>query len=203
MAMNPNPSGSLEDQVGELRSRLLRLERALQARGIVVEPAAPASVEALISTSAPAATSPAAPSVGVPQPPQAWPAQPPVTPPAFGTFDKAAREDTRSLESRIGSQWFNRVGILAMLIGVAWFLKLAFDNHWIGPLGRVFHRISRRCGAHRLVRAFRKARIYSLCLFPQSRRKRHALPLVVGSLFGLLSDAGRRRFRCDDLGHRV
>jgi uncharacterized membrane protein len=45
--------------------------------------------------------------------------------------------DARSLESRIGSQWFNRVGILAMLIGVAWFLKLAFDNHWIGPLGRV------------------------------------------------------------------
>src|SRR6185312_7037506 len=42
-----------------------------------------------------------------------------------------------SLESRIGSQWFNRVGILAVLIGVAWFLKLAFDNHWIGPLGRV------------------------------------------------------------------
>jgi uncharacterized membrane protein len=45
--------------------------------------------------------------------------------------------DTRSLESRIGSQWFNRVGILAMLIGVAWFLKFAFDNHWIGPLGRI------------------------------------------------------------------
>jgi uncharacterized membrane protein len=45
--------------------------------------------------------------------------------------------DNRSLESRIGSQWFNRVGILAVLIAVAWFLKLAFDNHWIGPLGRV------------------------------------------------------------------
>ena len=24
-----------------------------------------------------------------------------------------------------------------MLIAVAWFLKYAFDNHWIGPLGRV------------------------------------------------------------------
>ena len=35
------------------------------------------------------------------------------------------------------SQWFNRVGILAVLIGMAWFLKLAIDNHWIGPLGRV------------------------------------------------------------------
>jgi uncharacterized membrane protein len=143
MAMNPNLSGSLEDQVGELRSRLLRLEQVLQARGIVVEaeapmPAAPASVEASISTSAPAVTSPAIPSAGVLQPQQGWPAQTPVPPPAFRTFDKAAREDTRSLESRIGSQWFNRVGILAMLIGVAWFLKLAFDNHWIGPLGRVF-----------------------------------------------------------------
>jgi uncharacterized membrane protein len=29
------------------------------------------------------------------------------------------------------------VGILAVLIGVAWFLKLAFDNHWIGPMGRI------------------------------------------------------------------
>ena len=42
-----------------------------------------------------------------------------------------------SLESRIGSQWFNRIGILAVLIGMAWFLKFAIDNHWIGPLGRV------------------------------------------------------------------
>lgn len=45
--------------------------------------------------------------------------------------------DAESLESRVGSQWFNRIGILAVLIGVALFLKLAFDNHWIGPLGRV------------------------------------------------------------------
>jgi len=29
------------------------------------------------------------------------------------------------------------VGILAVLIGMAWFLKFAIDNHWIGPLGRV------------------------------------------------------------------
>ena len=47
-----------------------------------------------------------------------------------------AREQ-RSLESRVGSQWFNRIGIVAMLIGVAWFLKFAFDNHWVGPAGRI------------------------------------------------------------------
>ncbi len=53
----------------------------------------------------------------------------------------AAAEDERSLENRIGSQWFNRIGILAVLIAMAWFLKLAVDNHWIGrwigPSGRV------------------------------------------------------------------
>ena len=57
--------------------------------------------------------------------------------PAFRTLHEAGSQDSQSLESRIGSQWFNRIGILAVLIGVAWFLKLAFDNHWIGPLGRV------------------------------------------------------------------
>jgi uncharacterized membrane protein len=57
--------------------------------------------------------------------------------PSFQSLDSGRSDDARTLESRIGSQWFNRIGILAMLIGVAWFLKMAFDNHWIGPLGRV------------------------------------------------------------------
>lgn len=64
-------------------------------------------------------------------------------PPRFFTFAQTEEggspsSDSPSLESRIGSQWFNRIGILAVLIGVAWFLKLAFDNHWIGPTGRIF-----------------------------------------------------------------
>ena len=46
-------------------------------------------------------------------------------------------KQNRSLESRIGSQLFNRVGIIAVLVGVAWFLKFAIDNQWIGPLSRV------------------------------------------------------------------
>jgi uncharacterized membrane protein len=41
------------------------------------------------------------------------------------------------LESRIGSHWLNRIGISAVLIGVSYFLKFAFDNNWIGPTGRV------------------------------------------------------------------
>jgi len=42
-----------------------------------------------------------------------------------------------SLERRIGSQWLNRVGVVAVLVGVSYFLKLAFDNGWIGPGLRV------------------------------------------------------------------
>jgi uncharacterized membrane protein len=42
-----------------------------------------------------------------------------------------------SLESRIGSQILNRVGILAVLAGASWFLKLAIDRGWIGPWPRV------------------------------------------------------------------
>ena len=57
--------------------------------------------------------------------------------PRFQTLEPVAVRDDASLESRIGSQWFNRIGILAVLIAAAWFLKLAIDNHWIGPLGRV------------------------------------------------------------------
>ena len=40
-------------------------------------------------------------------------------------------------EQIIGGNWLARVGVLAVIIGVAFFLKLAFDNDWIGPAGRV------------------------------------------------------------------
>lgn len=41
------------------------------------------------------------------------------------------------LESRIGGNWFNRIGVLAIFLGVAFFLKYAVDNEWIGPTTRV------------------------------------------------------------------
>jgi uncharacterized membrane protein len=63
----------------------------------------------------------------------------PVTPgpaPVPSTIAPSARPKA-SLENRIGGQLLNRIGILAVLIGVAWFLKLAFDRNWIGPSVRV------------------------------------------------------------------
>jgi uncharacterized membrane protein len=61
-----------------------------------------------------------------------------VTPEPLAKARETKPGDAASLESRIGAQLLNRIGILAVLIGVAWFLKLAFDRNWIGPPVRVW-----------------------------------------------------------------
>ncbi|NBO66996.1 MAG: DUF2339 domain-containing protein, partial [Acidobacteria bacterium] len=40
-------------------------------------------------------------------------------------------------ERLIGGNWFNRVGILAIILAVGLFLRYAFENQWLGPRGRV------------------------------------------------------------------
>jgi uncharacterized membrane protein len=41
------------------------------------------------------------------------------------------------VEEMIAGHWLNYVGILALAVATAFFLKYAFDNNWIGPSGRV------------------------------------------------------------------
>lgn len=43
----------------------------------------------------------------------------------------------RDLESRIGGRWLLWIGIVAISLGVAFFLRLAIESGWIGPWGRV------------------------------------------------------------------
>jgi len=130
--MDPHIPDSLEDQVRELRSRLGLLEDALLQYGIVVqtkqepEPA-PAASDRVLATP-PAVSEPVLETVVE---------EARVSTPAPAMPSLAQSPGGGSLESRIGSQWFNRIGILAVLIGMALFLKLAIDNHWIGPIGRV------------------------------------------------------------------
>lgn len=54
-----------------------------------------------------------------------------------GAPGAASLEAAPSMETRIGSQWLSKIGILAVLVGVALFLKLAIDNHWIGAGARI------------------------------------------------------------------
>jgi len=59
---------------------------------------------------------------------------PVIHPPASG---HSPLRTSPSLENRLGAQVFNRIGIVALLFAAALGLKLAVDNHWIGPVGRV------------------------------------------------------------------
>jgi len=104
--------------VGELTARVFRLEQALNLRPGLPQPA----------------------SAGQTTPPTAPPAPPyPIVAdiPSRQTQAPSAKTGGADLESRIGSHWLNRIGIAAVLIGVSYFLKFAFDNNWIGPAGRV------------------------------------------------------------------
>jgi len=46
-------------------------------------------------------------------------------------------EPTVSLEQRIGTRWVAIAGAITVIVGVAFFLKYAYDNWVIGPLARV------------------------------------------------------------------
>ena len=67
----------------------------------------------------------------------------------------AGRAD--SLESRIGGRWLLYIGTAALVLGIGFFVKYAFDNDWINQTGRVLigaaaglvmvaggHRVARR-----------------------------------------------------------
>ena len=79
-----------------------------------------------------------APSAPAPESAQTRPSPPPParTPPVF-LPPVSAPERSVDWEARIGSHWLNRIGIAAVLIGVSFFLKYAFENNWIGASGRI------------------------------------------------------------------
>jgi uncharacterized membrane protein len=43
----------------------------------------------------------------------------------------------REWEQILGRNWLARIGVLALIIGVGFFLKFAFDQNWLGPTARV------------------------------------------------------------------
>jgi uncharacterized membrane protein len=57
---------------------------------------------------------------------------------AFKTkWQAAAKAETAALEQRIGTQWVLIAGVITVIVGTVFFLKYAYDNNLIGPLGRV------------------------------------------------------------------
>src|SRR5947207_4229982 len=67
--------------------------------------------------------------------PEAAPKAPP--PPIEAPAPAPPPKLQTTIETTIGAHWLNRIGIAAVLIGAAFFLKYAFENNWIGPGMRV------------------------------------------------------------------
>ena len=53
-------------------------------------------------------------------------------------LDKESKQEKRSIsfEKYIGGNLFSKIGILALVIGIGFFVKYAIDNDWINELGR-------------------------------------------------------------------
>jgi uncharacterized membrane protein len=134
--------------LADLTSRVYRIEQKLELDSAsvgrhppsVAETASPAvSAQippATVNQPSPIVSPPAVPParVAAPRAPYVVNAQSTIPPRAPYAVRPQSDSD---LESRIGSHWLNRIGIAALLIGISYFLKFAFDNNWIGPTGRV------------------------------------------------------------------
>lgn len=118
--------GRLATAVHQLEARVARIETSLALGPIptseaerpepqVEQPPPPTVTEPATETTAPPPV--------LPQPP---PSAPHVTP-----------LQAADLESIIGRRWLGWVAVALILFAASFFLKYAFDNRWIGELGRV------------------------------------------------------------------
>jgi uncharacterized membrane protein len=116
----------LIQQIRDLTARVHQLEQLVAAAGAAVTiPEQPVAYP--IPQGAPT----------VPERAKIQPTNPLSMPATFPSLAIAANPKSIDLEARIGSHWLNRIGIAAVLVGVSFFLKLAFENNWIGPAGRI------------------------------------------------------------------
>jgi uncharacterized membrane protein len=141
-----NPQDELEAlraQVASLTARVHRLEQSAGVdppfpAGTVATPPPPpitraAAEQPPITVSREDAERRAMPT----PPPPPMPHIPPWPNVAAPKFAQMPQRSSESLEGTIGKLWLNRIGIIAILIGVAYFLKYAFDTGWIEARGRV------------------------------------------------------------------
>ena len=126
----------LNKQVAALTRRVFNLEQLLRA-GVAAESGAGKSPPPRVEAAPPQVP------LAVAQAPPPSDFSPPAMPPDLPEPQRVPQIPAQSaspgvsLETRIGGQWLNRIGIVAVLVGLSYFLKLAIENDWIGPGTRV------------------------------------------------------------------
>ena len=125
----PGEVQALREEIGHLgklialmQERLVGLERA---QGIFTPRQEPRPAPPTAATPTPEAATP----------PEQVPTAPAVTPPP--PKPRTPRAIEREWEQILGGSWLARIGVLAIIIGVGFFLKYAFDQNWLGPTARV------------------------------------------------------------------
>ncbi|HMJ60745.1 MAG TPA: DUF2339 domain-containing protein [Bryobacteraceae bacterium] len=113
--MEPTPEQQRLDIISEAIARLLKKQDEMEKRLARLEPA----VSPPLVTALPVETSPPP----TPEPPPARP--------------KIEQPKKPALETKVGLTVVNRIGVITLVLGVAFFFKWAVDNNWIGPAGRV------------------------------------------------------------------
>jgi uncharacterized membrane protein len=142
------PLNELTFRVYQLEQKLAELQKKLDSAQSAIPPVPQAAHVDVASKPEPHTTEPEPPlSPEISNVPTAHktahPVPPPPTPPALPKpllrpIPQSSRPPSSTdLEALIGGRWFNRIGIIALLFAISYFLKLAFDNNWIGPAGRV------------------------------------------------------------------
>jgi uncharacterized membrane protein len=144
---------TMGDRLSALERRLASIEKSLPARGserahepkpttAPAVPTAPPTPSPLASIT-PVSQVPEQPPPPLPIPPLSHLREVPA-PPQIDVFaapplhsSKPKSSSNLDLETLIGGRWLNRIGIVAIISAVTFFLKYAFDNNWIGPRGRV------------------------------------------------------------------
>jgi uncharacterized membrane protein len=134
----------LVSRIHVLEGHLSTLEKLLGSRGPATTPSprpetsAPSPSPAATPPPPAVHTAPPLPALEIPKPREAS-LSPQVNvfaaPPLHSSQAKSS--SALDLETLIGGRWLNRIGIIALIGAVTFFLKYAFDNNWIGPGGRV------------------------------------------------------------------
>lgn len=122
ISAGPIPSATIR----QLEARIEKLEAAFSAHPIAASETADERVRPAIEQTA---------QLPVAEPALDEPLRPVL--PTSASTPPARAMQAQQLESIIGRRWLGWAAIILILFAVAFFLKYAFENRWIGELGRV------------------------------------------------------------------
>lgn len=134
------PLQSLISRLFALEQRLAAIEKAFSSGASAIPQPPPAPAPSAAPTGPQPAPPPTTPAAMEPSKPRELaPVQPRPAVFAAPPLHAPPSRDSSPLdmEALVGGRWMNRIGIVAIIVSVSFFLKYAFENNWIGPSGRV------------------------------------------------------------------